>query len=188
MFHGHLFFALKQQPDLQALCLITARINPSRLQDQIKHLECAVKLKTSLISLHLSVVPKCFKCATIITVPKKSSEASSHQQQNHSYIHTGPQMMSTALHLILTHPENKDSHVRLLCIDFSFALNTVIPQLLMRKLSTLVFNTPLCCSVHPPLTINGNAVQKVNSTKFLNRSTKTTALIKKTQQCLHLET
>ncbi len=40
--------------------------------------------------------------------------------------------------------EGKDAQVRLLFIDFSPALNTIIPQQLVQKLSSLGFNTPLC--------------------------------------------
>ncbi len=36
--------------------------------------------------------------------------------------------ISSTLHLALTHLENKDSYVRMLFIDFSSALNTIIPQ------------------------------------------------------------
>ncbi|XP_049331041.1 probable RNA-directed DNA polymerase from transposon BS [Astyanax mexicanus] len=51
--------------------------------------------------------------------------------------------ITTTLHLSLTHLE-KDTYVRMLFIDFSSAFNTIIPQNLIRKLSSLGLNTPLC--------------------------------------------
>uniref|UniRef100_A0A3B1IU70 Reverse transcriptase domain-containing protein n=1 Tax=Astyanax mexicanus TaxID=7994 RepID=A0A3B1IU70_ASTMX len=52
--------------------------------------------------------------------------------------------ITTTLHLSLTHLEKKDTYVRMLFIDFSSAFNTIIPQNLTRKLSSLGLNTPLC--------------------------------------------
>ncbi|KAF7645577.1 hypothetical protein LDENG_00201570, partial [Lucifuga dentata] len=52
--------------------------------------------------------------------------------------------ISNALHVALTHLEQKDAHVKMLFIDFSSAFNTIIPQQLVEKLSTLGFNTQLC--------------------------------------------
>uniref|UniRef100_A0A1A8GH13 Reverse transcriptase domain-containing protein n=1 Tax=Nothobranchius korthausae TaxID=1143690 RepID=A0A1A8GH13_9TELE len=52
--------------------------------------------------------------------------------------------ISTALHLALTHLDKKDTHVRMLFIDFSSAFNTIIPQQLIGKLSLLGLNTSLC--------------------------------------------
>lgn len=58
----------------------------------------------------------------------------------------------------------------------------------VEKTKEMVVDFRKGCSVHPPLTINGTAVESVSSTKFLNCSTNPTALVKKTQQHLHLET
>nr|XP_046263545.1 uncharacterized protein LOC124068964 [Scatophagus argus]XP_046263546.1 uncharacterized protein LOC124068964 [Scatophagus argus]XP_046263547.1 uncharacterized protein LOC124068964 [Scatophagus argus] len=52
--------------------------------------------------------------------------------------------ISTAFHSALTHLETRDSHVRMLFIDFSSAFNTIIPQQLIHKLDQLVLNTSLC--------------------------------------------
>ena len=52
--------------------------------------------------------------------------------------------IATALHLCLTHLENKNSYVRLLFIDFSSAFNTVIPQHLVDKLRNIGISTSLC--------------------------------------------
>ncbi|KAI3351053.1 hypothetical protein L3Q82_005595 [Scortum barcoo] len=50
----------------------------------------------------------------------------------------------SALHLSLTHLEEKNTHVRMLFLDFSSAFNTIIPQHLVGKLGLLGFSTPLC--------------------------------------------
>ena len=52
--------------------------------------------------------------------------------------------ISTALHSALTHLDTKDSHVRMLFIDFCSAFNTIIPQQLTQKLDRLGVNTSLC--------------------------------------------
>uniref|UniRef100_A0A4W6DNS9 Reverse transcriptase domain-containing protein n=1 Tax=Lates calcarifer TaxID=8187 RepID=A0A4W6DNS9_LATCA len=51
--------------------------------------------------------------------------------------------ISSALHPSLAHLEEKNTHVRLLFLDFSSAFNTIIPQHLVDKLGPLGFSTPL---------------------------------------------
>ncbi|KAI2655641.1 hypothetical protein H4Q32_024234 [Labeo rohita] len=58
--------------------------------------------------------------------------------------HSTDDAISSTLHLALTHMEQKDSYVRMLFIDFSSALNTIIPQQLIHKLNLLGLNTFLC--------------------------------------------
>ncbi|KAI3355175.1 hypothetical protein L3Q82_017875 [Scortum barcoo] len=53
--------------------------------------------------------------------------------------------ISSVVHTALTHLENKDSYVRLLFVDFNSAFNTIIPQTLVQKLTTLGL------SLHPVL-------------------------------------
>ncbi|KAK1787367.1 hypothetical protein P4O66_002723 [Electrophorus voltai] len=48
------------------------------------------------------------------------------------------------LHRSLTHLENKNGYVRIFFIDFSSAFSIVIPQHLVKKLSPLRIDTPLC--------------------------------------------
>ncbi|KAI4884502.1 hypothetical protein NFI96_023826, partial [Prochilodus magdalenae] len=45
--------------------------------------------------------------------------------------------ISTTPHLVLTHLDNRDTYVRMLFIDFSSAINTIIPQHLIGKLNLL---------------------------------------------------
>ncbi len=53
-------------------------------------------------------------------------------------------VISTTLHLALTHLEQKVSYVRMLFIDFSSAFNTIIPQQLIHKPNLLGLITSLC--------------------------------------------
>ncbi|KAI3374202.1 hypothetical protein L3Q82_006057 [Scortum barcoo] len=52
--------------------------------------------------------------------------------------------ISSVVHTALTHLENKDSYVRLLFVDFTSAFNTIIPQTLVQKLTTLGLSLTLC--------------------------------------------
>uniref|UniRef100_A0A1A8ATP4 Reverse transcriptase domain-containing protein n=1 Tax=Nothobranchius furzeri TaxID=105023 RepID=A0A1A8ATP4_NOTFU len=181
-------------PDDQVLCLTTAevrktlrRVNPRKAAgpDNIPGRvlkECAEQLADVLtdifnISLSSAVVPTCFKAATIVPVPKKSSVSCLNDYRpvaltptimkcferlvmthiktllppsldplQFAYRHnrSTDDAISTALHLALTHLDKKDTHVRMLYIDFSSAFNTIIPQQLIGKLSMLGLNTSLC--------------------------------------------
>uniref|UniRef100_A0A3B1KLM0 Reverse transcriptase domain-containing protein n=1 Tax=Astyanax mexicanus TaxID=7994 RepID=A0A3B1KLM0_ASTMX len=48
------------------------------------------------------------------------------------------------VHTALTHLEQKDSYVRMLFVDFTSAFNTMIPQTLITKLSSLGLSSSLC--------------------------------------------
>ncbi|KAK3550602.1 hypothetical protein QTP70_000679 [Hemibagrus guttatus] len=71
--------------------------------------------------------------------------------------------ITTALHLSLTHLDNKDTYVRMLFIDFSSAFNTIIPQHLIEKLSLLGLNTSLCNWILDFLTGRPQSVRIGNS-------------------------
>ncbi len=58
--------------------------------------------------------------------------------------HSTDDVISTTLHLALTHLEQKVSYVRMLFIDFSSAFNTIIPQQLIHKPNLLGLITSLC--------------------------------------------
>ncbi|KAK3520087.1 hypothetical protein QTP70_013046 [Hemibagrus guttatus] len=72
--------------------------------------------------------------------------------------------ITTTLHLSLTHLDNKDSYVQMLFIDFSSAVNTIIPQHLIEKLSLLGLNTSLCNWILDFLTGRPQSVRIGNST------------------------
>lgn len=52
--------------------------------------------------------------------------------------------VSHALHLSMEHLEKRNSHVRMLFVDFSSAFNTIIPQHLVSKLGPLGLSPPVC--------------------------------------------
>ena len=52
--------------------------------------------------------------------------------------------VSTALHCVLSHLDNKNTYARMLFVDFSSAFNTVIPSKLITKLEDLGISAPLC--------------------------------------------
>jgi len=51
--------------------------------------------------------------------------------------HSTDDAISSVVHTALTHLESRNSYVRLLFLDFSSAFNTIIPQTLVQKLSSL---------------------------------------------------
>ncbi|XP_072911359.1 uncharacterized protein [Hemitrygon akajei] len=129
------------------------------------------------ISLSSATIPTCFKAATIVPVPKKSSVSCLNDyrpialtsiimkcferlEMRHIKTLLPPSLdplqfvyypnrstedaIATTLHLALTHLDKKDTYVWMLFIDFSSALNAIIPQKLIGKLSLLGLNTSLC--------------------------------------------
>ncbi|KAI4889412.1 hypothetical protein NFI96_034099 [Prochilodus magdalenae] len=52
--------------------------------------------------------------------------------------------ISSVVHTALTHLEQEDSYVRMLFVDFTSAFNTMIPQTLTDKLSSLGLRSALC--------------------------------------------
>eukprot|EP00061_Rhincodon_typus_P014797 g42090.t1 len=75
------------------------------------------------LSLLQAEVPTCFRKTTIILYLRK------HMQSTADAI-------SLALHSSLEHLDKKDTYVRLLLIDYSFAFNTTIPSRLISKLQS----------------------------------------------------
>ncbi|XP_059823893.1 probable RNA-directed DNA polymerase from transposon BS isoform X4 [Hypanus sabinus] len=67
--------------------------------------------------------------------------------------------ISLALHSSLEHLENKDAYVRLLFIDYSSALNTIIPNNLIPKLRNLGLSTQICSWIFNFLTDRTQAVK-----------------------------
>jgi hypothetical protein len=52
--------------------------------------------------------------------------------------------ISIALHIALTHLDNRNTYVRIQFTDYSSAFNTIVPSKLITKLRTLGLNTSLC--------------------------------------------
>ena len=55
-----------------------------------------------------------------------------------------PNRSTIALHSALTHLNNRNTDVRMMFIDYSTALNTIVPSKLITKFRTLGLNTCLC--------------------------------------------
>ncbi|KAI4888701.1 hypothetical protein NFI96_020696, partial [Prochilodus magdalenae] len=78
--------------------------------------------------------------------------------------------ISSVVHTALTHLEQKDSYVRMLFVDFTSAFNTMIPQTLTDKLSSLGLRSSLCNWVLDFLT------NRPQSVRIHNLSSSTTIL------------
>ncbi|KAI4893078.1 hypothetical protein NFI96_011541 [Prochilodus magdalenae] len=78
--------------------------------------------------------------------------------------------ISSVVHTALTHLEQKDSYVRMLFVDYTSAFNTMIPQTLTDKLSSLGLRSSLCNWVLDFLT------NRPQSVRIHNLSSSTTIL------------
>ncbi|KAI5109292.1 gastrula zinc finger protein XlCGF28.1-like, partial [Silurus meridionalis] len=79
--------------------------------------------------------------------------------------------VSTALHSALTHLDKSNTYIRMLFIDFSSAFNTVLPTVLITKLSELGICTSTCRWILDFLTNRPQSVRlgnQVSSTLILN--------------------
>ncbi len=68
------------------------------------------------------------------------------------------------LHTALSHLENKNTYVRMLFMDYSSALNTIVPATLVAKLQTLGLNRSLCSWILDFLTGRSQVVRMGNKT------------------------
>ena len=53
-------------------------------------------------------------------------------------------MQSIALHTALSYLDKRNTYVKMLFMDYSSVLNTIVPSKLITKLRTLGLNTSLC--------------------------------------------
>ncbi|KAI4892265.1 hypothetical protein NFI96_006265 [Prochilodus magdalenae] len=123
-----------------------------------------------------AAVPTCLKTATIIPVPKSSTVTATIDVtvDPHQYAYrrnrSTDDAISSVVHTALTHLEQKDSYVRMLFVDFTSAFNTMIPQTLTDKLSSLGLRSSLCNWVLDFLT------NRPQSVRIHNLSSSTTIL------------
>ncbi len=68
------------------------------------------------------------------------------------------------LHTALSHLENKNTHVRMLFVDYSLAFNTIVPATLVAKLQTLGLNRSLYSWILDFLTGRSQVVRMGNNT------------------------
>ncbi|KAI3361527.1 hypothetical protein L3Q82_013676, partial [Scortum barcoo] len=124
-------------------------------------------------SLELCEVPSCFKCSTIIPIPKKPSITGLSDYRPVALTSvvmksferlvldiTGPLLdplqfayranrsvddaVNMGLHYILQHLDSPGTYARILFVDFSSAFNTIIPDIFHSKLSQLTVPAPTC--------------------------------------------
>ena len=91
-----------------------------------------------------SVVMKCFE--RLVSQHIKASLPSSIDPHQFAYRtnRSTEDAISIALHTALSHLEHTGSYVRMLFIDYSSAFNTIIPDILVRKLLDLHLPPPTC--------------------------------------------
>jgi len=81
-------------------------------------------------------------------------------------------VISSVVHLSLSHLEEKNTYVRMLFVDFSLAFNTILPQHLASKLGPLSFGTPVCNWLLDFLTDRPQQVRAgKNTSNFISLST-----------------
>ncbi|KAL0185672.1 hypothetical protein M9458_017342, partial [Cirrhinus mrigala] len=118
---------------------------------------CAVQLSSifTLIfnrSLELCIVPSCFKCSTIIPVPKKPKTTG---LNDYRPVALTSVVMKSFERLVLAFLKDITGPLldplqfayranRILFVDFSSAFNTIIPDILQNKLSQLSVPTSIC--------------------------------------------
>ncbi len=68
------------------------------------------------------------------------------------------------LYTTLSHLENKNTYVRMLFLDYSSAINTIVPATLVVKLQTLGLNRSLCSWILDSLTGRSQVVRMGNNT------------------------
>ncbi len=117
-------------------------------------------------SLELCEVTSCFKCSTIIPIPKKPKITELNDYRPVALMSvvmkdiTGPSQdplqfayranrsvdnaVNMGLHFVLQHLDRPGTYVRILFLDFSSAFNTIIPNRLLPKLIQLSVPTSIC--------------------------------------------
>ncbi len=128
------------------------------------------------LSLSLSVVPSCFKTATIVLIPKTAKTTCLNDwcpvaltpilskcfeklikthicsvlpasldplQFTYRSNRSTDDAIAFTLHTALSHLDSKNTHVRMLFLDYSSAFNTIVPTRLVMKLQTLGLNESL---------------------------------------------
>jgi len=68
--------------------------------------------------------------------------------------------ITISLHTALNYIEHSGTHVRMLFVDYSSEFNTIIPDILIRKLSKKIFICPL------------SSLQEIANSRLLSKATK----------------
>ncbi len=90
------------------------------------------------------ILMKCFERLVMDQIKKEIDFSIDPHQYAYKRNRCTADAISYVVHMALNHLENRDSHVRLLFLDFSSAFNTIIPQTLVHKLEALGLSPALC--------------------------------------------
>ena len=99
-----------------------------------------------------SIVMKCFE--RLVLQHLKSCLPRDFDQMQFAYKanRSTDDAIATALHLTLSHLERPGTYARLLFVDYSSAFNTIVPSILVAKMTELGFSPPICTWVGDFLT------------------------------------
>lgn len=138
-------------PDCKQFCTGTITEGPQSL--------CSAQLVqvfTTICNRTQATIPACMKSSTIIPVPKKTKRLILQQIKDHLPPFLDPYQFpyranrsakdtfGITLHITLSHLKHKKSYVRMVIIDFRSAVNTIIPDNMVRKLADLGRPTHTC--------------------------------------------
>ncbi|KAI4890819.1 hypothetical protein NFI96_006997 [Prochilodus magdalenae] len=90
------------------------------------------------------IVTKCFERLVMIHIKATIDVTVDPHQYAYRRDRSTDDAISSVVHTALTHLEQRDSYVRMLFVDFTSAFNTMIPQTLTDKLSSLGLRSSLC--------------------------------------------
>ncbi|KAI4904809.1 hypothetical protein NFI96_000064 [Prochilodus magdalenae] len=111
------------------------------------------------------IIMKCFERVVLSHIQSSILNTTDPLQYAYRSNRSTSDAIAAALHVSLSHLENKDSYVRILFIDYSSAFNTVVPHRLTPILYTLF--THDCVATHP-----GNIILKfADDTAVIGRIT-----------------
>ena len=91
-----------------------------------------------------SVVMKCFERLVMAHINTIITETLNPLQFAYRTNKSTNDAISIALHTALSHLDKRNTHLRIIFIDYSSAFNTIVPSKLITKLRTLGLNTSLC--------------------------------------------
>ena len=92
----------------------------------------------------MSVAMKCFERLVMAHINSILPDTLDPLQFAYHPDRSSDDTISIALHTALSHLDKRNTYVRMLCIDYSSAFNTIVPTKLITKLRTLGLNTSLC--------------------------------------------
>ncbi|XP_034047300.1 RNA polymerase I-specific transcription initiation factor RRN3 [Thalassophryne amazonica] len=91
-----------------------------------------------------SIIMKCFERVILSHIHNSIPDTTDPLQYTYRHNRSTSDTIATALHISLSHLENKDSYIRMLFIDYSSTFNMVAPHKLTHKLLALGLHPSLC--------------------------------------------